>query len=455
MKLSTIAPWVGGQLLNRDANYQGISTDTRTLKPQELFIALSGEQFDGHEFVAMAIEKGAAAVMVSRAVPCDIPQLQVQDTTIALGKLAAHHRANFNIPVIGITGSCGKTTVKTMTASILSHSGSTLASARSFNNAIGVPLTLLELNTEHRYAVIEMGMNHFGEIATLTQMTKPTIALINNAAAAHLEGVGSLEGVARAKGEIFQGLTPEGIGILNLDDPFAAYWRDLLGEHPILTFGTASAADFRAENSTLDHEGKAQFTLITPLGETAIQLPLLGSHNINNALAAAAASYAAGADLPAIQQGLQTAECVYRRLNLHRTQEGARIIDDSYNANPLSLQAAITTLAQQPGYRILVLGDMRELGDQAEHYHHAVGISAKEAGIEQLFAYGELSQFAVKSFGAMGHHFQDHASLVAALKPLLHANTTVLIKGSFSTRMDKVVQGLVTGQGTPVQSGTR
>ncbi|MFT3741243.1 MAG: UDP-N-acetylmuramoyl-tripeptide--D-alanyl-D-alanine ligase [Gammaproteobacteria bacterium] len=447
MELTQIAPLLQGTLLGANAQYLGVSIDTRTLQPNDLFIAIKGPNFDGHDFLTEAQSRGAAAAVVDHLVNCSLPQLQVADTTLALGHLAAHHRSQFNIPMIGITGSCGKTTVRAMTASILQqHSPqpeAVLSSIRSFNNAYGVPLTLLQLTAQHQYAVIEMGTNHFGEIRYLTHIVRPTIAVINNAAAAHLEGLGgSIEGVARAKGEIFEGLAPEGIAVLNVDDPHANYWRTLLlPSQRVLTFSMQHEADFQADNIQLN-AGKPTFTLKTPIGAIPVTLPLLGLHNVGNALAAAALSYAASASLTAIQAGLQTVNAVYRRLNEFEAYNGARLIDDSYNANPLSLQAAIETLSTQPGKTILVLGDMRELGDDSIQYHRALGTLARSRGIHRLYGYGDLSQHAIESFGQNAEHFTSHEQLIDALKPILTADCTVLVKGSLSMQMDKVVTAL-------------
>jgi UDP-N-acetylmuramoyl-tripeptide--D-alanyl-D-alanine ligase len=371
--------------------------------------------------------------------------VQVKDTRIALGEWAAFHRQQFQIPVIGLTGSCGKTTTKSMIAQILQQCGSTLATEGTLNNDIGVPKTLLGLNAEHQYAVIEMGANHHGEIAYVTAIAKPTVAFINNVAPAHLAGFGDLPGVARAKAEIFQALPKDGVVILNADDAFADYWRDLptVKGHHTLTFGRKQPADVTARNLSFDAEGYPQFELVTPQGNTAIHLKILGEHNVMNALAATAAALAVGAPLTAIKAGLENAAPVYQRLVVHQGYQGATIIDDSYNANPLSMKAAIHILAQKKGEKILAVGEMRELGENAAQYHAEIGEEARRYKIDRLYAYGDLTAETVKAFGDQGYHFTDQASLIAALRPQLNSKVTVLVKGSLSTKMKNVVAALL------------
>ena len=443
MKLSQITSITQGQLTGPDADFNGVSIDSRTLQPGQLFIAIKGASFDGHDFIAAAEDKKAAALLVQCPVKSQLPQIQVNNTITALGQLAAHHRQQFAIPLIGVTGSCGKTTVKAMIASILSHCGQVLFSESSFNNDIGLPLTLMRLDATHQYAVIEMGTNHFGEIAALTRIARPTVALINNAAAAHLEGLRDVEGVSRAKGEIFQGLSADGTGIINADDTYAAYWESLVIPRKTIHFSIATHTDIMAKDIQLDRNGKARFTLVTPQGEASITLPLLGRHNVANALAAAAAAYAVQAPLSAIKAGLEGVIAVKKRLNEYPAYNGARLIDDTYNANPLSFKAAIEILANLPGERILVLGDMRELGNQEHRYHQELGLEARRQGIERIFAYGELSKATTQAFGAQAEHFQDHNALIETLKTKLNDHTTVLVKGSRSMHMERVVEALI------------
>lgn len=443
MKLSTAAQLLNGQLIGKDQEFSGVCIDTRKIQPGELFIAIPGKQFDGHDFIDAAEKKKAVAAMLQRSSTTSLPHIQVKDTIESLGQLAKFHRQQFHLPLIGLTGSCGKTTVKMLIANILSQLGATLANESSFNNEIGTPLTLLRLKSKHRYAVVEMGTNHFGEIAYLTQLAKPNIALITNAAAAHLEGLMNIEGVARAKGEIFQGLSTDGIAIVNADDKHANYWKELIYPRKLYSFGLTQPADFTARDIILNQEGKAQFNLIAPQGEVLIFLPLLGRHNVANALAASAAAYAAGAPLTAIKSGLEASVAVSKRLVEYKTPNNARLIDDSYNANPLSVQAAIELLAQCPGETILILGDMHELGTEAINYHITLGQKAKELGINRLFTYGKLSEYTAESFGTKASHFNDQDALITAVKSLLNAQTTLLIKGSRSTHMENIVQALI------------
>lgn len=426
--------------------FKGISIDTRTLQHGNLFVAIPGEQFDGHNFVEEARKKGAAAAIVSHKVDSPLTQIIVKDTTQALGKLAAHWRDQFNLPIVAVTGSNGKTTLKNMIAAIFTtacHGNDTdvLATQGTLNNHWGLPLTLSKLGRHHKYAVIEMGMNHFGEIDYLTKMTKPNVAAITNAAAAHLEGVGSIEGVARAKAEIFNGLQANGAAILNRDDHFYKFWQEAAKDHPQISFGFSSDADISAtlhEATTRQH-----IALKTPKGSCEIYLPLLGKHNVLNALAAAAATLAVGVELKAIKTGLENCEPAKGRLQLHQLTNGVKIIDDTYNANPFSLQAAIDTLKTFEGKKILVLGDMRELGDDAKTLHHTAGQSIRQAGIDYLFTYGDLSSNAAQAFGEGAYHFNEQEKLVNALRPFLYNTTIILVKGSRSMKMENVVTGLV------------
>lgn len=441
--LSQIAKLLNGKLNGNDASFESVSTDTRTLKAGELFIALKGPNFNANHLVDDAAAKKAVGALVSETVSSSIPTIQVADTRIALGQLAAFHRQQFNIPVIGLTGSCGKTTTKTMLASIMQQRAATLATQGTLNNDIGVPLTLLRLHPEHQFAVIEMGANHHGEIAYVAEMAKPNVAFITNVAPAHLEGFGDLPGVARAKGEIFQSLPANGAVIINADDAFADYWRKNVGARPITSFGIHKPAEFTAKNIHINKEGYAEFLLSTPQGEIAIQLPILGEHNIMNALAAAAAAQAVGTSLAAIKKGLETFEPAPQRLVVYKSHLGAAIIDDSYNANPLSVTAALHILAQKPGEKIFAFGEMRELGPDAPRYHQQIGETAKQLGINGLYAYGGLTELTVRAFGTKGHYFAEQTELISALRQQLHAGVTVLVKGSSSTGMKHVVAGLI------------
>jgi UDP-N-acetylmuramoyl-tripeptide--D-alanyl-D-alanine ligase len=432
-----------GQTDTAPIAFNGFSIDTRTLQPGNLFIAIKGERADGHDFLAAAQEKGAAAALVTRLVDSTLPQLQIDNTIAAMGTLGAAWRSQFTLPIVAVTGSNGKTTLKNMIASILTAAcndpSAVLATQGTLNNDLGLPLTLARLEAQHRYAVIEMGMNHPGEIAYLTQLTNPHVAVITNAAASHLEGVGDLAGVARAKSEIFIGLANDGIAILNRDDAFFPFWREQIGKHAYLTFGLHPDADI---STTLTDAGSA-LNIHTPQGSVQVLLPLLGKHNVLNALAATAAGLAMGVDLTAIKTGLEKVAPAPGRVQLHTLTNGVKVIDDTYNANPFSLQAAVETLKSFAGKKILVLGDMKELGLDAQSFHAIAGEQIRQAGIQYLFTYGELSKNTAQTFGEGAQHFNEQDQLVNALKPFLQNQTTVLIKGSRSMHMEKVVAGLV------------
>ena len=422
-----------------DRCFTGVSTDTRTLAAENLFFALTGPRFDGHDHVAEAQARGAAAAAVSRPVDCALPLLQVEDTRRALGDLARQWRDRFAIPVVGITGSNGKTTVKEMLAAILAAQGPVLATQGNLNNDIGVPLTLARLAPEHRSAVIEMGANHAGEIAYLAQQARPTVAIVTNAGPAHLEGFGSLEGVARAKGELFAGLDATAVAVINADDRFAPLWRDLARDRAVLSFGLDAPADVTARYATTS--AGTQLELETPQGSIALCLPLLGRHNARNALGAAAAALAAGADLAHIRTGLEGLTSVAGRLQRKRRVDGGLVIDDTYNANPASLQAAIDVLRELPGERWLVFGDMAELGSDAAALHAEVGSYARAAGIERLFSLGDLARQAALAFG--GTAFDDFDALLSALRSALRTDVSILVKGSRRMGMERVVQALI------------
>jgi UDP-N-acetylmuramoyl-tripeptide--D-alanyl-D-alanine ligase len=441
MTLAAAARVLNGTLHGADTTFAGVSTDTRSLQRGELFVALTGPNFDGHAFLEAAANQGAAGAVVARADHARLPVVEVADTRLALGKLAAYWRRQFRIPVIAVTGSNGKTTVKNMIAAILIGRGATLATQGNLNNDIGVPLTLLRLREGDQYAVIEMGMNHAGEIDYLTRLAQPTVALVNNAAVAHLAGLGSVEAVARAKGEIYAGLGPDGIAIVNADDDYAGLWRRLAAPRTVLTFGLERPADVSADY-TLDPQGST-IRLHTPQGGITMRLSLLGRHNVMNALAAGSAAVAAGASLADIQAGLEKLKAVSGRLEVKRGVRGARVLDDTYNANPGSLAAGIEVLRAAGGERLLVLGDMGELGPTAADIHRRVGELAKRVGIERLYAVGELSREAVAAFGEGARHFGSHEELVTDLRQVLHAGMTVLVKGSRLMKMERVVAGIV------------
>lgn len=440
MPLSEAAGVLQAQCSGPDIGFAGISTDTRSLAAQNLFFALIGPHFDGHGYVEQARTNGAAAAVVSCAMTSALPLLKVSNTRQALGQLALYWRNRFNIPVVGITGSNGKTTVKEMLAAILVQQGPVLATKGNLNNDIGVPLTLSGFNTEHRSAVVEMGANHAGEIAYLAELTRPTVALVTNAGPAHLEGFGSLEGVARAKGELFASLMRDAVAVINVDDEFSALWRDLAQGCSVLTFGLQSSADVTARFTTASNA--TLLDLQTPQGWLTVKLPLLGRHNVMNALAATAAALAAGATLEHVRQGLEGLGGVAGRLQSKRRRDGGLVIDDTYNANPASLRAAIDVLRAFSGQRWLVIGDMAELGDNGAALHAEIGLYATEAGIDRVFTLGKLARHAALACGGNAQAFADLDALMTALEDDLHAEITLLVKGSRSMGMERVVQRL-------------
>lgn len=443
--LSELAESCDGVLHGADRSFSGVSTDTRTIAAGEVFFALRGPRFNALEFVAAAQAAGAAAAVVDARQKLDIPQIVVPDVQWALTVGSAEWRSRFTIPLIGVAGSNGKTTAKEMTAAILAQSGECLSTRGNLNNHIGVPLTLFRLDDTHRYAVVEMGANAPGEVAALVSLGKPTIGLITNAGAEHLEGFGSLEGVAQAEGEMVAGLSRDAIAVINADDAFASLWRSMTNAN-VRTFGLTGNADFRAENIRTDvsREGfVTRFRLRTPLGNADIAQRIAGRHNVSNALAAAAAATAAGATLDHVVAGLGAMNAVKGRLNFKITRAGAWLIDDSYNANPSSMQAGIDVLADLAGRKWLVIGDMGELGEFAEASHIDIGRYAKERGIERLFATGRLSALAVEAFGNGASWYPDTESLARALDEVLVADIRLLVKGSRSNRLERVVDALV------------
>jgi UDP-N-acetylmuramoyl-tripeptide--D-alanyl-D-alanine ligase len=447
LSLDRVAAYAGGRLQGQVVDVTGVSTDTRTLQSGELFIALNGENFDGHDYVLQAAAKGAAAAMVSRTVECTIPLVLVDDTRLGLGNFAAGWRQDLKPMMVGLTGSNGKTTVKEMIAAIFKQQGRVLATRGNLNNDIGMPLTLLELRPEHEYAVIEMGANHLEEIRYLAEISDPDIGLINNAAPAHLEGFGDLDGVARGKGELFESLRFDAIAILNKDDVYAEYWRGCLHGQEVLSFGMNPGADvqgvYEAQTFRIEYQDQ----------RVSVDLPLPGSHNRMNALAAAACAIAAGLSLEKIKAGLESMQSVAGRLQAQKGLKGARIIDDTYNANPGSLTAAIEYLSEADGGRWLVLGDMGELGDASEELHRDAGRYAAEAGLDRLYVLGELAHKAAESFGSGATAYTDKESLIRALTDELDESVTVLIKGSRSMAMEEVVGALIVAHESSNENG--
>jgi UDP-N-acetylmuramoyl-tripeptide--D-alanyl-D-alanine ligase len=447
LMLSAAALILNGRQTGHDVEFTSVGTDSRAIMPGMLFVALKGERFDGHDFVEKILTQGANCALVSVDWAAAHPHLSligVADTRRALGQLAAHWRARFHLPLIGVTGSNGKTTVKEMCAAILRADfgqHAVLATTGNFNNDIGLPLTLLKLHAPHHAAVIEMGMNHPGEIDYLTHIARPTVAIVNNAQRAHLAGLGSVVDVARAKGEIFAGLGDKGVAVINADDPQAELWREMNRDRRIVSFGFTPTAD--VHGTWHPHGLGGTLKLVTPLGNADLQLPLPGEHNARNALAAAAACLAAGVPLAPIVRGLSGCAGMQGRLQQKRGTGGATVIDDSYNANPDSMRAAIDVLATLPGRRIFVMGDMGEVGDAASQLHDEIGGYAKSQGIDALFALGEKSVAAVHNFAGGARHFATVEALVAVLRPLMDKDTTVLVKGSRFMRMERVVEAIL------------
>lgn len=443
MSLAQIALVTDGQLLNcsdPSLTICNVSTDTRTVTNGALFLALLGERFDAHQFVAQAITNGAVVAVVSRPLAdVAIPQILVADTRVALGQISAWVRKQLDLQIVAITGSCGKTTLKEMCAAILQQVAPVLATQGNLNNEIGVPQTLLRLTPAERYAVVELGANHPGEIAWTTSLVKSDVAVINNVAAAHLAGFGSLRGVAVAKTEIFGGLSASGTAVINADSEFYDWWREILSVRTV-SFGLQnSKADFRAENVKQDEQGIASFTLCTPDGQIDIQLPIPGLHNVSNALAAAAVTTSLGLSLVQVKSGLANMQPVKGRFCVQKLSDDLTVIDDTYNASVQSVMAAIDTLSVMPGYRVFAFGDMGEMGADAVNLHRQIGEHARLRKLDAVLTVGDLSRHAADA--ASGQHFTDKESLCQALKTLMQQQRpmTILAKGARSARMEEVV----------------
>jgi len=448
-RLATLAADCGGRLSGADTDIARIHTDTRSLQPGDLFVALRGERFDGNRFAAQALAEGAAAALVERedALPAGASGILVADARRALGALARAHRRRISPVLLAVTGSNGKTTVKEMLATILRRvygEALVLATEGNLNNDIGLPLTLLRLESRHRFAVCEMGMNHAGEIAHLCAIAGPDIVVVNNAGTAHLENLGSLEAIARAKGEIVEGLAVDGIAILPQTDRRLGLWQGIAGGRRMLRFGLDPAAEVSAEwqsdgRLTLSHAGDS----------ASCRLALPGRHNAHNACAAAAAAIAAGVALRDAVAALEGFGGTEGRLQTRPGADGVTLIDDTYNANPDSVRAAIAVLAGCPRPRILVLGDMGELGPDGPALHREIGVAARTAGLECLLATGDLSRHAVAGFGDGGQHFGSHAGLIEALRARTPPSATVLVKGSRFMHMEQVVEALAEAAAAP------
>lgn len=450
MTLTDIAACVHGTLIGHNCEINGLSIDTRTLQNGQLYVAIEGKNFDGHDFVDMAAKQGAEAVLVHKTVLTALPQILVSDTHLALAQIAGAWRKYMNPKVIGVTGSNGKTTTKEILASILSVNDDVLFTQGNFNNDIGVPLTLLRLSPNHRYAVIEMGANHVGEIAYTSQFAKADVAIVTNVGAAHLEGFGSIDNIAKAKGELFEALGEDGIAILNADDVFFDFWTRIVENRKSVSFGIKNRARVRAENIIVQFaSGRfvTQFDLLFDGERMRIDLPLAGHHNVLNALGAAAASLALGISLSQIKQGLEKMLPVNGRLQLQSGYLGCKIINDTYNANTASLKVALDVLTQCEGEHWVVLGAFGELGEESDRLHNEMGNTLKQYNIKQLFAVGEKMKHAVTAFGENGHHFTSQDDLLKALMPRLTGNETLLIKGSRAQRMENIAAALVNTTG--------
>ena len=441
--LSSAATSMHGDLIGGDRIFDGVSTDTRTIRGGELFVALQGPNFDGRNYVAQASEKGAAAAVVAEPVADDIAQITVDDTKLALGQLGAAWRRDRSAVVVGITGSNGKTTLKELTAACLSQVAATIATEGNLNNEIGMPLMMTRIDETHRFAVLEMGANHAGEIAYLTALAEPDVVAITNAGAAHLEGFGSISGVAQAKGEILCGESRPGIAILNADDEYFEFWSKKAADISILSFGIGASADVRASGVVADGDGSS-FELQLPDARVDIRLSIPGPHNVRNACAAAAIATALGTAPEQIQSALELVKPVEGRLQPKQGLNGATLYDDSYNANPLSVVAAAEFLASLDGQNWLVLGDMGELGEDAARLHTEAGAALKSAGVDRLFAIGELSRNTSDAFGAKAMWFESVDMLIDALRTTVTADVNLLVKGSRFMRMERVVQALDT-----------
>jgi UDP-N-acetylmuramoyl-tripeptide--D-alanyl-D-alanine ligase len=443
MTLAELREPLAATLHGDDCNILGVSTDSRTLSHGDLFVALRGESFDGHDYISQVEAKGAVAALVSVSNASSLPQLRVTDTQRALGLLGAYNRTLYSGSLVAITGSSGKTTVKNMVQAVLSRCGAVMATAGNFNNEIGVPLTLLRLSPDVDFAVVEMGAAKAGDIDWLCELARPTVALLLNAMPAHLHGFGSLDGVASAKGEIFDRLGETDIAVINADQPWAKQWRKRAAPAGILDFGLEQAAAISARDIHSRGVEGISFTASTPVGDISIRLTLPGVHNVANALAAVAAGLACNLSLIDIRDGLEALQPVDGRLRSIRTAQDVVVVDDCYNANPGSVRAAIDMLASCPGRRTLVLGAMLELGANSGALHREVGEYARTSGIDQLWGVGQELEVCVKAFGANGRFFKDRAAVLSNLEGQFVAGDTVLVKGSRGAGMEQVLKALL------------
>ncbi|MBK6726116.1 MAG: UDP-N-acetylmuramoyl-tripeptide--D-alanyl-D-alanine ligase [Xanthomonadales bacterium] len=442
MHLSELAQAIGARLHGSDREFSGVASDSRKLEAGQLFVALRGERVDGHDYVADVAARAAAAAVVERMLDTSLPQLVVAHAEQALGEIARVWRSRCRARVIGITGSNGKTTLKTLTHSILARAGRCHVNPGNLNNEIGLPLSLCALDAQAEFAVCEMGAGKPGDIAYLARIAAPQVGIVNNVGAAHLERMGSMRDVAETKGALYAALPSDGIAVINGEDAFADCFRSLAGKRAQISFALDRAADVRGQ--ILTSEASSQRLVIDSMaGSLSITLPLPGRHNAMNALAATALALTTGASLDHVRLGLETATAISGRLVRKPLANGALLIDDSYNANPASMRAAIDTLRAQPAPRWLVIGDMKELGPEAPSLHRGVGAYARERGIERLYAVGALSRHACDGYGAGAHHFEYQQDLIEALRIDLVAGVTVLTKGSRSSAMDRVANALL------------
>lgn len=448
--LSQLEQWIPGSRITADTVIDGVSTDSRQVVPGSLFVALKGERFDAHRFLGDVAAAGKAAAVMAEQAPegYPLPVLVVRDTRRAMGEMAACWRRQFDIPVIGVTGSNGKTTVKEMIASILRSAfgkNAYLATAGNFNNDIGVPLTVFRLEHSHRAAVIELGMNHVGEISALTAIAQPTIGLVNNAQREHQEFMQSVEAVARENGTVIQTLPPDGVAVFPAGDTYSVLWSELAGDRAVVTFGFRGDADVSAR---IVETGDKTRVVMQLAGETAeVKLATSGRHNVMNAMAAAACCLAAGIDRSAIVRGLETFVPVHGRLERKTAFNGAQLIDDTYNANPDSVRAAIDVLADMSGDGVLVLGDMGEVGDNGIQFHAEIGEYARERGIGHFFTFGNMARSAADAYGKTARHFTEMDAMNHVLKDMLAPEMTVLVKGSRFMKMERVVEQLMEREG--------
>lgn len=447
-RLAAVAATIDGRLSGPDTAFGEVATDTRTLPPGSLFVAIEGERFDGNDYVAAAAEKGAVGAMVSRFQDLPLPQIEVDDTRLAFGTMARAWRENFDIPVIAVTGSAGKTTVKELIGAILRVGRKVCVTEGNLNNDIGVPLSLMRLEAADEAMVVELGANHAGEIANLGSLVEPSIAVITNAGAAHLEGFGSVAGVAAAKGELIDCLAEDGVAVLNADDTFFDEWRRRAGRRAVSSFGFAATADYRLIGEAETADGGSRFVVGTPEGRPIdIHLALLGRANLANALAAVAAASAAGASEEEIKQGLGRVRPVRGRMQRRPGLSGATLIDDSYNANPSAARAALDYLSACPGRRIFVLGDMLELGDEAAALHREIGEYAR-GRCDALVAVGDLAAAAADAFGAGSSRCAEIDAAASIVREQLAADVTVLIKASRSMGLERLVTALAEPDGS-------